>query len=1129
MNHRLPILLATLTLLASPAALAESSAAVSTEDADDPVLAALEAELARAWALLSEKGEDAPYFIGLQAIEFQRVGVAAEEGAIQGHRPTRLRWVHADVRVGDPRLDSTHPLREGGSAEDASGGHELGLGDDPEVLAREIWREIDASYRVAVDRWQRVLSDRQVLVEEEPSWDLAPVEPEQALHPVADLADVDPGAWEEAAKRASAVFAGSSITLDPSVSITGEAETRWFVSTEGHRIREGLRRFRSAVAADTLAADGSELGLYDAWDSASPGDLPGGEELESEAVALEAQLHALAAAPEQGPYRGPALLSGRATAVFFHEIFGHRVEGHRLKQVDDAQTFRNQVGEAILPSFLSVYDDPTQKKTGEQDLRGYYLFDDQGVAASRVTLVEDGVLKGFLESRSPVSEEGKSNAHGRRQLGNDVVSRQGNLIIETSKSISEEDLRRRLIAAAKKEGLDYGLLIDDIGGGFTFTDRDLPNAFQIDVLLGRRVYVDGREDELVRGIDLIGTPLATFSKITHAGATPEVFNGTCGAESGWVPVSASAPPVLVSQIETQRKAKAQGRPPLSAPPGPASSLEAEVAARLEQEGLGGDVLLAVLANELDRAVADLRMPDLPGPAWAVASVYDADAYRASADFGEFRRGSGVPGRPARVEIVVGDVQTNSSRMDGGGAGSLPDSTMRPRFVLGDESLPIARDLWITADLSYKAALQRLAVKLSARRSRVDTEAPPDWTEVEPVVYTDDNEVPELEPARLEALATELSEAFRPFGDQLRTGQVIVGEQQGKAYLVDTLGTRIVQPEGYVAAYAHADIVREDGLRLFDRRQWVARSLADLPPAEEMRRGIEEMATSLVLRARELTIDYYEGPVLFEDEAAASLFRYLLPRELRGTPPVPEADRSYQELVRGGPRLGRRLLPKGWSVIDDPRSTASGLAGGFRYDREGVLASYVELVNDGYVRDLVMSRVPRADLSGSNGHARGSIGGLWSGRLSNWTVKPKRMLRDCGLQRQVNNHRRASDVPAVLVVRRLEQGWEGGLPRPTDAVWRYPDGTEIPVVSLEFLGVDRRSLRSITAAGGGMYVHPYLATPSGWGRAGTVEGLPMVLTVPSRVLIGEMEVAFPGGGGDRARYPQPAVTDADAGP
>jgi hypothetical protein len=270
------------------------------------------------------------------------------------------------------------------------------------------------------------------------------------------------------------------------------------------------------------------------------------------------------------------------------------------------------------------------------------------------------------------------------------------------------------------------------------------------------------------------------------------------------------------------------------------------------------------------------------------------------------------------------------------------------------------------------------------------------------------------------------------------------------------------------------------------------------------------------------VDYYEGPVVFEGEAAADLFRYLLPGEVRGTPPTPEAGRTYQQQVRGGPRLGRRVLPRGWTIVDDPSDVPEGLAGAAPYDLEGVPAGVVTLVDDGYVRDFVMSRVPRRDRAGSNGHARGSVQGSWAARLSSWTVRPKRLLPAGRFDREVQALRRAADQPAVLVVRRMEQGWEGDLPLPTDAVWRFPDGSELPVLSLEFQGIDRRTLRGIVAASGGMQVLPYLAPDEIWGRAGTTNGLPMVLQAPGRVVLGELEAVFPGTGEERPSFPMPKL-------
>ena len=114
-----------------------------------------------------------------------------------------------------------------------------------------------------------------------------------------------------------------------------------------------------------------------------------------------------------------------------------------------------------------------------------------------------------------------------------------------------------LIKECKKQGKAYGYLFRDVMGGFTNTARYMPNAFNIFPTEVYRIYTDGRPDELVRGVDLIGTPLAMFSEIAAAGNKPGVFHGFCGAESGSVPVSAIAPALLVKKIETQKKMKSQ--------------------------------------------------------------------------------------------------------------------------------------------------------------------------------------------------------------------------------------------------------------------------------------------------------------------------------------------------------------------------------------------------------------------------------------------------------------------------------------------------------------------------------------------------------------------------------------------
>jgi len=280
-----------------------------------------------------------------------------------------------------------------------------------------------------------------------------------------------------------------------------------------------------------------------------------------------AQLKLLRSAPLVDPATVPAILSGRAAGVFFHEIFGHRVEGHRQRNADDAQTFAKRLNNAVLPPFLSVVFDPTRERIGNTALSGYYQFDDEGVRARPVTVVDKGILKTFLLGRTPLAAFPQSNGHGRAQPGMKPVSRQSNLLVQSEQAVTPERLLEMLREEIRKQGKPFGLYFENIEGGFTQTGRTTPNAFNVLPNLVYRVYADGRPRELVRGVDLIGTPLAAFSKIIATDNRMEVFNGTCGAESGSVPVSAVSPALLISEVEVQKKSQSQETLPiLAAPP-----------------------------------------------------------------------------------------------------------------------------------------------------------------------------------------------------------------------------------------------------------------------------------------------------------------------------------------------------------------------------------------------------------------------------------------------------------------------------------------------------------------------------------------------------------------------------------
>ncbi|MDP7110491.1 MAG: metallopeptidase TldD-related protein, partial [Myxococcota bacterium] len=432
----------------------------------------------------------------------------------------------------------------------------------------------------------------------------------------------------------------------------------------------------------------------------------------------------------------------------------------------------------------------------------------------------------------------------------------------------------------------------------------------------------------------------------------------------------------------------------------------------------------------------------------------------------------------------------------------------PSLVIEDVPLAIERDLWISTDGSYKAAVKRWRVKTGARAALGGDEAPPDWSPAEPVTAVDLTPYEPVDRDTLRNIAIEASARLRDI-DGLRHGEVRARAIDGRYYLVTSDGTRLAQPDGYAVIYAWADLLREDGVQVYDRRQWVARTAAEFPTLEVIADEVEAMGHSVVARSVSEPVEYYEGPVVFEGAAAADLVRYLATPEVCGTPPPPQAGRTYQQQTRQGPRIGRRLMPAGWSVVDDPGRDVDGLPGGFRFDLEGVSAQPVNLVDDGYVRDLLLTRVPRAERIGSNGHARGLLTGDWAARLSVWEVRADRNVSTGAFQRQVARTMKGAGLDRILVVRGLQAGKAGSLPRPTDAVWLADDGSEQPALSLQFSASDRRTLRDIVAAGGGQQVHPYL---DAWSVSGKVEGdagLPTVLIAPTRLLVEDLELVFPG--------------------
>jgi TldD protein len=550
----------------APATLQQAQAAPpDTQAKRSPVLAALQAELERSMKTLGTLDPPA-YFLGYTVTDSQRVNVSGSNGALLSSDEARNRWLEVSVRTGSYNLDNSHKV---GERQMPSGGPGTSapIDDDADVLRRAIWLETDKQYRAASEALIKIKTGKEVKVEtaEGRAPDFSREDPHTYIGAQTSLS-LDRKPWEEKVRAYTKEFRASTAIINSIVTFTAQSQNVFQVTTEGTQLQFGQIRYRLELFIQGKAPDGMDINRYYNFDWVNPSEAPDDKAVYAAEATMRKELEGLVAAAINDPTVGPALLTGRAAAVFFHEVFGHRAEGHRQKDVTEGQTFSKKVGEQILPDFLSITDDTTMKKLGGQDLLGYYQFDDEGVPAQSVKLVDHGVLKSFEMSRSPLVGFPRSNGHGRRQLGATPVSRQGNLIVQSSKTLTNAQLRAKLIELIKTQGKSYGLLIDDIAGGFTFTGRGQPQAFQVLPLVVYKVFADGRPDELVRGVDIVGTPLAALTKIVATGDTPEVFNGYCGAESGSVPVSAASPAILTSELEVQKKESSTDRPPILPPP-----------------------------------------------------------------------------------------------------------------------------------------------------------------------------------------------------------------------------------------------------------------------------------------------------------------------------------------------------------------------------------------------------------------------------------------------------------------------------------------------------------------------------------------------------------------------------------
>ena len=565
---------------------------IQAEIRKDPMLSAMQAELSRAQKDLRLPDQPVPYFIGYWVQESANISLAGKYGGItrtdQDSHPSRYAGVQ--VRVGDYSLDNMNlPMNQ--RFDQASYADYLEENDwrTREVpiegggaqLRAALWALTDSGYKRAIGDYQKKKSFLATGIDKDKAEDFSREKPVVALEPIVEFgASLEDEKWKDSIRTVTGYLAIQPNIMDPTMEVQAARDVNYYVTTEGTVARTSAVIYNISITAWTRTEDGMRVSDFRHIMVRDPKELPGVEKLMSEAKALARELADLRVAEEFSPYSGPAILGPDVAGVFFHEALGHRLEGERQRMDDSGQTFKGKVGEKVLSEQVTVYDDPSLERFKGRSLVGFYHYDDEVVPARKVTLIEKGTLRNYLMSRTPIKGFNMSNGHGRSQnpaanayFGH-AVGRMGSLIVESSSTFSMDKLKKKLIEEAKKQGKPYGLIIRHVYGGDTNTQnsgrssdsRGNYQAFKATPVLVYAVDVATGKEKLVRGVEVVGTPLASLERVIAAGDDADAFNGMCGAESGWVPVSVIAPSILTAQVELQRTGGTAKRSPILVSP-----------------------------------------------------------------------------------------------------------------------------------------------------------------------------------------------------------------------------------------------------------------------------------------------------------------------------------------------------------------------------------------------------------------------------------------------------------------------------------------------------------------------------------------------------------------------------------
>ncbi len=531
---------------------------------DLTVLTAMEQELKRSMKELKLEDYDKPYFMSYLIKENTVNQIMAKFGSLILSENSKTRELFVDVRVGDYQFDNSVNGKSGSSSS-YKRSTLLPIENDIDAIRAIIWQITDDTYKKSLTQYFNKKAKKVQEVDKNNLPNFSKEKPSIYIGKELELV-FDKKEWEEKIKEISSIVKQYRELDDSSITFTAQKETVFFINSEKSKYITDDILYSINIDLSAISEDGNVINNFGSLHYKNLADIPDLDTIKKEVKKIIDEVYEIKNAKSINPINVPAILESEAAGILFHEAVGHRLEGERQIDETQGQTFSERVGTQIIPTFLSIEDNPSLYDFNSDSLLGYFVYDDQGIRGKKVPLVQKGILKNFLLSRTPVKGFANSNGHGRASNGRAPMARMSNLLIRSENEFSKQELKKLLIQEIKKQNKDFGLIIKKMTGGETNTSSYDFQAFKATPLLLHKVDPDTGEETPVRGVEIVGTPLISINKIIATGNNYKAFNGFCGAESGYVPVSTIAPSILISEIELQKTTSEKEKKPILPPP-----------------------------------------------------------------------------------------------------------------------------------------------------------------------------------------------------------------------------------------------------------------------------------------------------------------------------------------------------------------------------------------------------------------------------------------------------------------------------------------------------------------------------------------------------------------------------------